>query len=867
MNNRSISWWLGEIGLPQYTKILERGYYGLEGLMYVTDADLKEAGIESQEDRATILDHLRLHQDRMNGSTESLPSSPGRVTRKHSLGSSMDLIRSSSRLSSQSLSLFRQSFLPRLRRRDKTAFSSCSQLATLDEVFSPPLPGPHSKRDPPELGLSSTLPPRRGQKSKRKSVGTYLSQLKVFGGKGGMDTAKEALKKELEEELKLSTEDLRSHAWYHGQVHREVAGTLVERDGDFLIRDSQSSSGDYVLTCRWKDQPMHFKIIRVVLRPKKGYSRELFQFEQDQFDNVPALVRFHVGSRKPISDASGAIISHPVNRTVPLRLTSEPQGRSTPQTGGEKKQTCQGPSSNSVKRLSLNSSQMEASLHNGSLLREKSGSHPASLECLGRRPSLQSALSDSNLRSGVPQSSQSNGTDRDGPPVSPVFRTGSEPLLNPPGGCHATLQPEGGTALRGSDGQLHSRAPPKPLRISVIFPNTLTPQSSAPANDPSSYYGELVPRAPPPSSSRCHVDRLRAEEKWQSRARITETSFGFLDSGGSSLFVEDHGMIAEEEDLEGEPHFVRPEIETTSCFRLDRFQSLLLPENNRPLDPGVIKRLKELFTKNDAKTTAMHILHVDCKVARITGVTDEQKRLMGVGSGLELITLPHGRQLRLDLMERHHLIALGIAIDILGCTGTVSQRADVLHKVIQLANELRHSAGDLFAFSAVMKALELPQVTRLEMTWRDLRRNHTESAIAFEKNLKPFLKALNEGQVPDETSPCHTALPHVLPLLKLMEGVDLGEHTERGCELLLRTLEVARSFSIKAEAYQAQAQTLLSGWEPIPELLEAFHTEFALRLLWGQKGAELEQKERYEKFNKILSVLSDKLEPVESSKH
>lgn len=27
-----------------------------------------------------------------------------------------------------------------------------------------------------------------------------------------------------------------------------------------------------------------------------------------------------------------------------------------------------------------------------------------------------------------------------------------------------------------------------------------------------------------------HVDRLRAEEKWQSRARLTETSFGFLEA-------------------------------------------------------------------------------------------------------------------------------------------------------------------------------------------------------------------------------------------------------------------------------------------------------------------------------------------------
>lgn len=60
--------------------------------------------------------------------------------------------------------------------------------------------------------------------------------------------------------------------------------------------------------------------------------------------------------------------------------------------------------------------------------------------------------------------------------------------------------------------------------------------------------------------------------------------------------------------------------------------------------------------------------------------------------------------------SRHHLIALGIAVDILGCTGTVSQRAAVLHKLILLAQALKEHAHNLYSFSAVMKALEMPQV-------------------------------------------------------------------------------------------------------------------------------------------------------------
>lgn len=67
--------------------------------------------------------------------------------------------------------------------------------------------------------------------------------------------------------------------------------------------------------------------------------------------------------------------------------------------------------------------------------------------------------------------------------------------------------------------------------------------------------------------------------------------------------------------------------------------------------------------------------------------------------------------------SRHHLIALGVAVDILGCTGTVSQRASVLHKVIQLAQALKEHAHDLYSFSAVMKALEMPQVSERAKTW------------------------------------------------------------------------------------------------------------------------------------------------------
>lgn len=40
----------------------------------------------------------------------------------------------------------------------------------------------------------------------------------------------------------------------------------MQRDGDFLIRDSLSSPGSYVLTSQWRNTAQHFKINKKVKR-------------------------------------------------------------------------------------------------------------------------------------------------------------------------------------------------------------------------------------------------------------------------------------------------------------------------------------------------------------------------------------------------------------------------------------------------------------------------------------------------------------------------------------------------------------------------------------------------------------------------
>ncbi|XP_070124810.1 breast cancer anti-estrogen resistance protein 3 isoform X4 [Equus przewalskii] len=597
-----------------------------------------------------------------------------------------------------------------------------------------------------------------------------------------MDRTPERLKKELEEELLLSSEDLRSHAWYHGRLPRQVSESLVQRDGDFLVRDSLSSPGNFVLTCQWKNLAQHFKIQRTVLRLSEAYSRVQYQFEMESFDSIPGLVRCYVGNRRPISQQSGAIIFQPINRTVPLRCLEERYGTSP---GRVREADLTEGRPDVAKRLSFTTGGIQAreqSLTRGNLLRnkEKSGSQPACLDHMQDRRalSLKAHQSESYL----------------------------------PIGCD-----------RGA--------------------------------------------RPPFCAQDSYVELLTAKQNGAPGPRNSGTNYLILDDDdGARPWEPPAAQI--DKGQEDEREFVMPLLETASSFRPNDFESKLLPPENKPLETAMLKRAKELFTNHEPKVIAQHMLSMDCKVARILEVSEEMRKNMGVSSGLELITLPYGHQLRLDIIERHNTMAIGIAVDILGCTGTLEDRASTLNRIIQVAVELKDSMGDLYSFSAVMKALEMPQITRLEKTWTALRHQYTQTAILYEKQLKPFSKILHEGRESTCVPPNHVSVPLLMPLVTLMErqavtfeGTDMWEKNDESCEIMLNHLATARLMAEAADSYRMNAERILEGFQPDEEMSEIFKTEFQMRLLWGSKGAQVNQAERYEKFNQILTALSRKLEP------
>uniref|UniRef100_A0A3Q1GA15 SH2 domain containing 3Ca n=1 Tax=Acanthochromis polyacanthus TaxID=80966 RepID=A0A3Q1GA15_9TELE len=620
-----------------------------------------------------------------------------------------------------------------------------------------------------------------------------------------LESPPEKLRKELEEELKLSPADIRSHGWYHGHIPREVSETLVLRNGDFLVRDSLTSVGDYVLTCRWDNEVLHFKISKVLV--KSNETKVQYMLESDSFDSVQELVRFYVGQRKPVSQSSTVHIYCPVSRTLPLRYLEATFALSNSKQG-----SAYSPSSQRgayIKRRSV-------TMTDG-LTTEKMIPHSPSTIHHHKDAMRNCAMSMDQIQEYRCPLSPVGET-----PLSPAYSAITRQRAHS-GGRVLAVVPPSPVMRRSSDPQLSPSASNNPAEFPA---HTSHSAHSSPAHHPSyqphssetaGSYCDLrpCPSGPPKPPAKSYVERLRVEEGREEGARE-----------------------------EGEGMFSAPQVETASSFRPSRYET----------------------PKQDSKIFVRYRNMTKHAVARILGVSSEMQRMMGVSSGLELLTLPHGHQLRLDLLERFYTMSIMMAVDLLGCTGSTEERAALLHKTIQLAAELKSNLGNMFGFAAVMRALELPQISRLEQTWVTLRQRHTEGAILYEKKLKPFMKNMNDGK--ESSALSNTSFPHIIPVLSLLErGVALGEtlepweSAEVGVDVVMYHLEAARTIAHHGGIYRTNTETKLQGFQERAEIREIFQTEFQMRLLWGSRGSEGSQSERYEKFDKVLTALSHKLEP------
>ncbi|CAG9865035.1 unnamed protein product [Phyllotreta striolata] len=691
------------------------------------------------------------------------------------------------------------------------------------------------------------------------------------------------LRKALEWELSLDSRDLRSHAWYHGAIPRVRAEEIVREEGEFLIRDCTSQPGNYVLSCRTKTHPLHFVINKIVLQPDTVYERVQYQFEDEAFDTVPDLITFYVGSGKPVTVASGARIQSPRNRMYPLSFYATKYPTPLPQS-----------------RLTSPATTPIGHQYRHPLQPHRSNNSPTrpSRDGAPRLPSKKQR-SQSLTPSEVNRISQEKCNSADGVIQSPLMtRSAGADTIN--------------ASLRFTSHSL-PRNPHNKLSISCSS-STLGRDTRSRLGGDAGFDSALSESPPPkparlPSAAKPDAEAAEGRYSLGSLQRVTSYHASGSDSGNGSgdsalssatdppdvpsktggVVIKNprYNMSASESsttlknlDIDwatAEEKLSQMEVvrcEPGSRFDLENFQTLLLPVNeNKPLDGQALRRIKMTLFESGPRVLANHLTRTDLDL--IFGENASEDSVTSkLTAGLNLCVLPHGRQFRLDLIERTECIKLLVAVTILTCADE-SERTDILNKWIEIAIDTKTALGNLFGFCGIMLGLCLPQVERLDTTWHMLRQKYTDSAFNFEAKLRPTLKNMNSCSNPQAPN---TTIPHLLPLILLLERnmVDFLNPNEQdllsqmtlgfwewntqdfGITILSNHLDTARKYLELSPTYQRNAEIVLGDARTDELTLDMFRTEFHLKFLWGSKGSCADPAERHSKFEQVLTVLAEK---------
>merc|ERR1712096_407937 len=91
---------------------------------------------------------------------------------------------------------------------------------------------------------------------------------------------------------------LSKEEWFHGPISRKDAEQLLRHDGDFLVRESQGSPGQYVLTGMQGQGRKHLLLV-----DPEGVVRT----RDRSFDSVTHLIDFHRNNKLPIISAESAL--------------------------------------------------------------------------------------------------------------------------------------------------------------------------------------------------------------------------------------------------------------------------------------------------------------------------------------------------------------------------------------------------------------------------------------------------------------------------------------------------------------------------------------------------------------------------------
>lgn len=121
----------------------------------------------------------------------------------------------------------------------------------------------------------------------------------------------------LELKRPLNSSDPTTERWFHGSLKGAEAEKLIREkgvNGSFLVRESQSKIGDYVLTVRTKDEGSHVdKVTHVIIR---HHNNKYDVGGGERFDSLTELVDHY--RRNPMVETTGNVVNmkYPFNATT-----------------------------------------------------------------------------------------------------------------------------------------------------------------------------------------------------------------------------------------------------------------------------------------------------------------------------------------------------------------------------------------------------------------------------------------------------------------------------------------------------------------------------------------------------------------------
>uniref|UniRef100_F1KWC0 Breast cancer anti-estrogen resistance protein 3 n=1 Tax=Ascaris suum TaxID=6253 RepID=F1KWC0_ASCSU len=605
---------------------------------------------------------------------------------------------------------------------------------------------------------------------------------------------------------------LRLECWYHGLLTRVRAESLVRAEGDFLVRDSISSKGDFVLTVFWKGRAIHFQINRI--HSSSSSTGFLFQFEDEQFESVSDLISFYQSHRRAVTLSSGCTISNPVPKTAFVN-DSQP-----------------------YKEIEQNYVKM---------FFPQTAKHGID-RCLSQQVLLNQACKFLNRASSV-SNVDVNATSS----TSPKEHMTLSALLNRPLPIpqRSPLQDDQSEYCEMDYDSMEPMKAPTAKSDDILDASTssLARRLEHSSLTSLSSVKDTALNSNPISQSCQDITRRNSKLHW----RLPRTdSAPSLPARKQSLPVRDSGCVADSSDYD-QP---RPShcADRPTLIDAVQYRSSLIDDENRPQTKELFEKFKSLLLKHTPEQCAALITYEDRRLLRFKRAPNSTEDARQC-NGIALLLLPQGFSMRADLIERSRSLQFLCVLSILN--GNRIERCCMLSAWIHIAHALIKVFGNAFSYLTIMSALRSKTISSIVTLWTDL-----EPAVSerFHLELAPSVQRLIEcGTLPKECS--EVTVPCVQPLLDLLSSSPSSTFLNTSSlsaqiESLWKWLEMGREWALNSDRFEEAASAIYT--QPATDHDNFLSTEFSLRFLFGARGCSTDARIRYQKLAAVVDAVAER---------